>query len=202
VLFHRQSMIAAEAGAAAAAQGKFWAFHDQVFAHFGKLGRADLESYASAAGLDVTKFRAALDERRYHDLVIAEGASAAALGVEGTPTLFLNGQPIVGARDADVLAKFIDSHIAQAKEAVTRGVPARDIYALVMSGSSGEERADPLAIPMVMRVEPHEQDRARGVGAACRRRDAKTAAELAKSLTGEARQRAAAVCAGEGIDLP
>src|SRR5262249_40332620 len=56
VLFHPDSVIAAEAGAAAADQGKFWAFHDQVFAHFGELSRADLESYAKAAGLDLPRF--------------------------------------------------------------------------------------------------------------------------------------------------
>jgi protein-disulfide isomerase len=77
VRFHPDSILAAEAGAAAAAQGKFWAFHDQVFAHFGRLSRADLERYAVAAGLDLEQFRAALDDRRYHDAVVAEGAAAA-----------------------------------------------------------------------------------------------------------------------------
>ena len=71
VQFHHRSVIAAEAAAAAAEQGKFWAFHDQVFGHFGALERGDLETYATAAGLDLAKFRAALDDRRFHDAVIS-----------------------------------------------------------------------------------------------------------------------------------
>src|SRR5262249_2575874 len=89
---HRDAQLAAEAGVAAAEQGKFWAFHDQIWANFGKLSRADLEGYAKVAGLDLAKFRAALDERRYHDAVVAENAAAEALGVSGTPTMFINGQ--------------------------------------------------------------------------------------------------------------
>ncbi|MEO6775538.1 MAG: thioredoxin domain-containing protein, partial [Kofleriaceae bacterium] len=61
--FHRNSSIAAEAAVAAAVQGKFWPFHDQVFSHFGHLTRADLEGFARAAGLDLVPFRAALDDR-------------------------------------------------------------------------------------------------------------------------------------------
>ena len=97
--FHKDALLAAEAGVAAAEQGKFWAFHDQVWKNFGHLTRADLESFAQAAGLDMVKFRAALDDRRYHDAVVAEAAAADALGVDGTPTMFINGQPVVGSRD-------------------------------------------------------------------------------------------------------
>jgi len=63
--FHRNAALAAEAAVAAAEQGKFWAFHDQVFGDFGHLERADLERFAAAAGLDVARFRTALDDHRY-----------------------------------------------------------------------------------------------------------------------------------------
>jgi hypothetical protein len=46
------------------------------------------------------------------------------------------------------------------------------------------------------------EDRARAVSAACRRRDGARAGKLAGTLAGDARKRAAAVCSGEGIDLP
>src|SRR5262249_122259 len=62
---HRHAALAAEAAIAAADQGKFWPFHDQVYAHFDTLARADLERFAQAVGLDMAKFRAALDDRRY-----------------------------------------------------------------------------------------------------------------------------------------
>ncbi|CAN5786318.1 hypothetical protein BH11MYX3_BH11MYX3_39880 [soil metagenome] len=201
--FHRNAGLAAEAAIAAADQGKFWAFHDQVWAHFGALTRADLEGFAQAAGLEMSAFRAALDTHRYRDLVVAEGATALALGVDGTPTMFVNGQPIVGARDFDTMDKLVGAHLARAKQAIAAGVPSKDIYALLMSDALGAERADPSRIPdvSVARVALRSEDRARAVTAACRRRDAKRAIELATGLAAGPKRRAALVCAASGIDL-
>ena len=171
VRFHRESMIAAEAGAAAAAQGKFWAFHDQVFAHFGKLSRADLVAYAKAAGLDVARFTQALDDRRYHDAVVEEGAAAEAIAVVGTPTLFINGHPVVGAQSEAVLDRIVEAQIDAAKQAMAHGLPRADLYAVLMSMAHGDDRADPSAVPEAMHVEQRGDDRARSVTAACRRGD-------------------------------
>ena len=201
--FHRSAALAAEAAVAAAEQGKFWAFHDQVFASFGHLARADLERFAEAAGLDLPKFRAALDERRYHDAIIAEAASAEALGVDGTPTMFINGAPVGGARDAETMDRLVDAHLARSRELVKGGIAAADLYALLMSSAEGDDRADPSRIPSpaALHIELRSDDRVRAVAAACRRRDAARAAGLAGALVGDARRRATLVCAGEGIDL-
>jgi protein-disulfide isomerase len=201
--FHRSAALAAEAAVAAAEQGKFWAFHDQVFANFGQLTRADLERFAGAAGLDLVKFRAALDDRRYHDAIIAEAASAEALGVDGTPTTFINGAPIDGARDAETMDRVVDAHLARARAVVQGGIAPADLYALLMSAAQGEDRADPSRIPSAaaIHVELRDDDRVRAVAAACRRRDVARAAQLAGALAGDARRRAMLVCAGAGIDL-
>jgi protein-disulfide isomerase len=201
---HRDAQLAAEASVAAAEQGKFWAFHDQIWKNFGKLSRADLEAFAKAAGLDLAKFRAAIDERRYYDAVVAETAAAEAFGVSGTPTLFLNGQPLVGSRDIETLTRVIDAHLKNANAAIAKGLPKTDIYALVMAGALGADRADPSAVPdsSAVKIELRAEDRMRSVAAACRRRDAARATKLAASLDGTSKKRAATVCAGEGIDLP
>lgn len=201
--FHRSAALAAEAAVAAAEQGKFWAFHDQVFAHVGHLARTDLEQFAAAAGLDLAKFRAALDDRRYRDAVVAELASAAALGVDGTPTMFINGAPVGGARDAPTMERLVEAHLTRARELVKTGIAAGELYALLMSAATGEDRADPSRVPSVAaaRLELRSEDRMRAVAAACRRRDAARAAELAGPLAGDARRRARQVCAGAGIDL-
>jgi len=201
---HRNAQLAAEAAVAAAEQGKFWAFHDQVWKNFGQLSRADLEEHAKAAGLEMAKFRAALDERRYYDAVVAETAAAEAVGVTATPTMFVNGQPVVGSRDNDDLDRIIEAHLKNAKAAIAHGLPKGDIYALVMVAAQGADRADPSAVPdsAAVKIEMRADDRVRAVGAACRRRDAARAAKLAGSLEGVAKKRAANVCAGEGIDLP
>jgi protein-disulfide isomerase len=202
--FHPQSTIAAEAGVAAAEQGKFWAFHDQVFAHFGHLSRSDLESYAKAAGLDMPRFRAALDTRRFHDAVIAETAAAEALGVDGTPTMFINGVPIAGARDEATMDRLIDAHLQQARTAVAHGLAKGDLYSVLMTMASGEDRADPSTIPEASQahLELRGDDRSRAVAAACRRHDGARAAKLANTLGGDQKRRAESVCAGEGVDLP
>jgi protein-disulfide isomerase len=201
---HRNAQLAAEAAVAAAEQGKFWAFHDQIWAHFGSLAREDLESFAKEAGLDLPKFRAALDDRRYHDTVMAEASMAASLGVDGTPTLFVNGYPVQGSPTADGFDALIASRVAQAQNALRAGLPASDIYGLIMSDAEGTERADPSRIPSVstIHLELRPEERSRAVAAACRRHDAPRALDLAKGLVGDPRRQAASVCVVEGVDLP
>jgi protein-disulfide isomerase len=204
MMMHPQAGLAAEAGVAAAEQGKFWAFHDLVFGQPGRLARPELEGLAEAAGLDLPRFRAALDDRRYRDAVAAEAADALALGVDATPTLFVNGQPVVGSRDRSGLEQLVDAHLARARNVVAHGLLARDLYAVLMSGAFGEERSDPSTIPDVsgMRITPRANERSRSVAAACRRRDPTRAAALSAGLTGDARRRAGLVCTAAGIDLP
>jgi protein-disulfide isomerase len=202
-----RAALAAEAGAAAAEQGKFWAFHDLAVAQLGRVGRlarADLEQLAGAAGLDLPRLRAALEDRRHRDAVFAESAAAMALGVDGTPTLFVNGHPVVGSRDRAGLEKIVEAHLARSRVIVSRGIAARDLYAIVMSGAVGEERADPASIPDVggMHVALRSEDRARAVAAACRRRDLTRATTLSEGLVGDARRRTRLVCTASGIDLP
>ncbi|MDQ3340694.1 MAG: DsbA family protein [Myxococcota bacterium] len=201
--FHKKAALAAEAAVAAAEQGKFWPFHDALWAGFGHLDRADLEQFAMSTGLDMVKFRAALDDRRHHDVVMAESGAAMALGIDGTPTVFINGKPIVGSKDVATVGKLVEEQLAQAKSVVAGGIPAKDYYAVVMSGATGFDRADPASIPDVagMRVALRADDRSRAVAAACRRRDARRAAELASGLAGDARRNAVLVCAAGGIDL-
>jgi protein-disulfide isomerase len=202
--FHRRAGLAAEAAVAAAEQGKFWAFHDRVFAQFGSLERSDLEQFATAAGLDMVAFKAALDDRRYRDAVVTEGATAQALGVDGTPTMFVNGQPVVGSRDFASMDRIVGVHLDRSRAAVAAGIPASDLYALMMSDAIGVERSDPTRVPgpTSIRVALRAEDRGRGVMAACRRRDRARAISLAAGLAAEPRARAAAVCFAAGIDLP
>jgi protein-disulfide isomerase len=202
--FHKHAGLASEAAIAAADQGKFWPYHDQIWAHFGALTRPDLDGFAQAVGLDMPRFRAALDERRYRDLVVQEAATALALGVDGTPTMFVNGQPVVGSRDFDTMDKIVGAHLSRAKQAIAAGLPPGDVYALVMSEALGAERADPSRVPdaSVAKIAMRSEDRARAVTAACRRRDRQRAISLATGLAADPRRRALLVCAGVGIDLP
>lgn len=98
---HPDARPAAEAALEAWEQGGdalFWRFHDILFAHQNHLARADLERYAEHAGLDLVRFRRALDEGTHASAIDADLALAERLHVDGTPAFFVNGTPIVGAR--------------------------------------------------------------------------------------------------------
>jgi protein-disulfide isomerase len=96
---HPNAHLAAEAALAANAQGKFWQFHDALFANQKALSRRDLETYAAAVGLDVTAFRQSLDEHRYASAVAEDVAIGTQLHVNGTPTLFINGRRVSNPSD-------------------------------------------------------------------------------------------------------
>ncbi|KIG18855.1 DSBA-like thioredoxin domain protein [Enhygromyxa salina] len=106
--FHQQAHLAAQASLAAHAQGKFWEFHDKLFANQKALGREDLEKYAEEIGLDMKAFKAALDDGTYKQTVDDELALGQEVFVEGTPTMFINGVRVGNATDAAAVAAELD----------------------------------------------------------------------------------------------
>jgi protein-disulfide isomerase len=82
---------AAEASEFAAAQGKFWPMHAQLFALDGRHDLEQLVGAASAVGLDTVAFRLALAERSFAERVRELSVAALHSGIIGTPTLFING---------------------------------------------------------------------------------------------------------------
>ncbi|WP_426755910.1 DsbA family protein [Myxococcus sp. Y35] len=111
---HPNAQTAAAASMAAHEQGKFWEFHDVLFANQRKLDRASLEDYAEQVGLDVAKFKAALDSHKHDAHVAADAAEATRVGATGTPTFFINGRPVVGARPIDHFRRIIDEELKKA----------------------------------------------------------------------------------------
>jgi protein-disulfide isomerase len=109
--FHDKAHLAAEAALAANEQGKFWQMHDKLFANQQALDRASLEKYAQELGLNMTKFKAALDSGKFKDKVDAEAKEGAAVGASGTPTFFINGTKLVGAQPFDAFKTAIDKEL-------------------------------------------------------------------------------------------
>jgi protein-disulfide isomerase len=95
---HDHAWLAAKAALAAGEQGKYWEYHDVLFVHQNALDRASLERYAADVGLEARRFARDLDDARLEARLEADVADAEALGVKGTPTLFVNGRRIVGAQ--------------------------------------------------------------------------------------------------------
>jgi protein-disulfide isomerase len=109
---HPNAELAAEAALAAHAQGKFWPFHDLLFQHQRDLERASLEKYAQQAGLDVAKFKKALDDHTYAEAVKSDMKLGAEAHVSGTPSMFLGTDPVENATDFDALSRDIDAKLA------------------------------------------------------------------------------------------
>jgi protein-disulfide isomerase len=95
---HQNAQLASEAAAEAQAQGKFWEYHDQLFGHQDALSRADLDRYAQAVGLDLAKFKAALDQGTHRAQLDNDVREAQRLNVTGTPVVFMNGRRYQGPR--------------------------------------------------------------------------------------------------------
>jgi protein-disulfide isomerase len=106
--FHQNAHISAEASLAAHAQGKFWEYHDKLFANQQKLDRESLEGYAKELGLNLGEFKKALDDKTYASAVDAEQKLGEEVAVDGTPTMFLNGKRVSNPTDLKELSKEID----------------------------------------------------------------------------------------------
>ena len=118
--FHKNAQLAAEASLAAHAQGKFWEMHDKLFENQKALTRPDLEKYATEIGLDLVKFKDALDKNTYKDAVAKDLAEAGKAGVRGTPHFLINGKAISGAQPFDAFKTVIDAEIKE-METLTKG---------------------------------------------------------------------------------
>src|SRR5262249_22581311 len=104
-------MEAAEAAMAANAQGKFWAMHDKLFANQQALDRASLDKYAQEIGLNMAKYKAAMEQHAYKQQIEADSKAGSAVGASGTPTFFINGQFLSGAQPFDSFKKVIDQEL-------------------------------------------------------------------------------------------
>lgn len=97
---HPRAAAAARATVAAQNQGKFWEMHDLIFQNQTALERSDLEAYATRIGLDLDRFRADLDAPETQRRVEADRAQGERLGVDSTPTLFVNGRKFLEAPES------------------------------------------------------------------------------------------------------
>ena len=112
---HQYAMGAAIAAEAAQNQGKFWEYHDKLFANQSKLSPEDLKQYAKDVGLNTTKFEADLASPATKQRVSADISEANSLGVTGTPAFFVNGRFLSGAQPFDGFARVINAELQRLK---------------------------------------------------------------------------------------
>ncbi|HVV49475.1 MAG TPA: thioredoxin domain-containing protein, partial [Polyangia bacterium] len=131
--FHAEARPAALAARAAAAQGMFWAMHDRRYAAApGTLGPELYERTAAELGLDVARFRAALDAEKAKRALDADGLAAAKAGATGTPTFFINGKRLAGAQPLEVFEARLAAELKIADQMIAKGTPRGKVYAALM----------------------------------------------------------------------
>jgi len=124
-----ESQDSAAAAYCAGDQGKFWEYHDILFANqngenAGDFARRRLDAFAQQLGLDATAFASCMDSNKYADKVAqdqTDGVAAIKASPTydpaqgyGTPSFFLNGQLVSGAQPFDVFKQAIDAALATA----------------------------------------------------------------------------------------
>jgi protein-disulfide isomerase len=105
---HPLAPLAAEASEAAAAQGRFWEYHDALYAAQPKLSRETMLELAGDLGLDVERMTSEIDSGAHRDRIARDIASAEVSEATGTPTFFVNGQRFFGAYDASSLVEALE----------------------------------------------------------------------------------------------
>jgi protein-disulfide isomerase len=108
---HPQASISAAAALAAHQQGKFWQMHDILFANRTKLSRQAILGWAAQIGLDMKRFNADLDSDAIKKAVIRDTQDGDKVGVEGTPTVFIDGQRYNGELALDAIKPVIDGEL-------------------------------------------------------------------------------------------
>ena len=105
---HPQAAPAAEAAQCAGDQGKFWEFHDVLFARQTRETGWDFDALAREVGLHANEFSSCLSTGRYREEVRKDLQDGLALGITSTPTFFINGRPLVGAQPLAEFSRLID----------------------------------------------------------------------------------------------
>jgi protein-disulfide isomerase len=105
----QESVNAAVAARAAQAQGRFWDYHDLLYdSQFSGYSDENLIALARRAGLDTQRFESDYENSRYERLVRADFQKGLNLGVNGTPTFFINGKMLVGLQPVGVFEDAIE----------------------------------------------------------------------------------------------
>jgi protein-disulfide isomerase len=113
---HPQAQKAAEAAQCAAEQQQFWPYHDKLFAT-SNLQMDELKKFAQELGLNLEQFTACLDSSKYAGGIDADMRAGQNVGVNATPTFFVNGYLLSGAASYERFKELVDAALEQAQSA-------------------------------------------------------------------------------------
>jgi protein-disulfide isomerase len=110
---HTNSRLAAEAATAAQKQGKFWPFSDKVWEHADNLTPAVLERIAKEVGLDLARWRGDMNSEEIKAAVSKDKSDGVALGINSTPTIYINGRKYAGRHDIESISDWVDEELGR-----------------------------------------------------------------------------------------
>jgi len=110
---HKDAPAAHLASVAAQKQGRFWEFHDKLFANQQQLKLENFRQHASDLGLDMDRFEKDLLNPDNQKPVDADMAEARSLGITGTPGFFVNGRFLRGAKPFEEFAALINEELTK-----------------------------------------------------------------------------------------
>ena len=116
---HKNGMASALAVEAAGKQGKYWEMHDILFEQQRNWGEQSspnpviFERYAEQLDLNIEQFKQDVNSKAVKDRVVKDRNFANQLGVNSTPTFFLNGEKIQNPRGYEAFKSLIDKALAQ-----------------------------------------------------------------------------------------
>lgn len=113
VRLHANAYLAAEAAMCAGDQERYWDYHEALFQRKKGMGEEAFKGYAAELGLDTVAFNDCLDREKYKDFVREDMAYAASIGVQSTPTFYVNGKPVIGAQPLAVFEQIIQAELAE-----------------------------------------------------------------------------------------
>ncbi|MBM4283128.1 MAG: DsbA family protein [Deltaproteobacteria bacterium] len=110
---HPEAQRASEIAACAGEQGRFWEAHDALYAKQDKLDEASVRQSVIAAGVDAAKLEECLASGRATTLVDRDFKKGEEIGVEGTPSFFVNGRPFTGNPTVSGLSQALDEELGR-----------------------------------------------------------------------------------------
>lgn len=126
--FHSHAFMAARGSMAAHAEGKFWEFHDRLYATKARFDEETLLAIARDLRLDLKKFKARLASDQYDAQISSDQQMGHTLGVRGTPAYFVNGRAVDGAVPELEFRLVIQEELERAEAALREGAPAAGLY--------------------------------------------------------------------------
>ncbi|MGF1469091.1 MAG: DsbA family protein [Sandaracinaceae bacterium] len=141
--FHPNAMPAAEAAMEVLSQRgpeAFWRFHDLAFENQSELNPDNLERWAQEVGVNMSQYRAAMEDHRHRSRIEEDQELARSLGASGTPSFFINGKNLRGAQPFTAFEAAINRELAAARERVAAGTSPRNLYdAIIADGATSPQ---------------------------------------------------------------